>query len=223
MSSQGGAVLFDLDNTLHDRDAGLLDFIRAQHAELGLGSRGVPLDEWTGRFVRLDAGGKVWKDAVYAGLCREFDLPDDPGVLLAGYEARFASYVRPTGDLPAMLRALRASGWRTGIVSNGRSSFQRRTLAALEIEPLLDTVVISEEVALRKPDPRIFRLALSRVGCEPRGSWFVGDDPVADVEGAKAAELNAILYNRNGLFAADGISLASRIGDLPQILGQPEP
>ena len=48
---------------------------------------------------------------------------------------------------------------------------------------LVDDVVISKAVNLSKPDPRIYHLALDRLGGSAAETWFVGDSPQNDVWG----------------------------------------
>ena len=62
-----------------------------------------------------------------------------------------------------------------------QSAFERTGLGRV-----LDRVVISEAVGVKKPDPRIFTLA---VDGEVNGArvWMVGDHPSADIEGARVA------------------------------------
>jgi putative hydrolase of the HAD superfamily len=98
--------------------------------------------------------------------------------------------------LPA-LRALRERGIRTGVVSNWDSRL-RRILDGLGLRPLLDFIVISAEVGVRKPDERIFRIALERAGCAPAEAVHVGDLYVEDVRGARAAGLRAVQIVRPG-------------------------
>lgn len=54
------------------------------------------------------------------------------------------------------------------------------------------------ELGIAKPDPRIFRAALDRLGLEPERVLHVGDDAALDVEGARAAGLQAAWINRHG-------------------------
>ena len=206
-------MLFDLDNTLHDRDAGVRAFLTAQHAGHELSCHGVSLERWTERFVSMEERGRVWKDVIYAQLVEEFGLPYSPESLLATYVEGFAKHVVPHQGLLETLAALRVAGWRTGVVTNGRSAFQRRTIAALGVEPLVDAVVVSEEVNLRKPDPRIFEMALRELGCGAEDSSFVGDDPIADVQGARGAGMRAVHFGRGGLIS---------LGDVPRIVGRPD-
>jgi len=63
------------------------------------------------------------------------------------------------------------------------------------LEPLFDVMIISGEVEMKKPDPRIFHLALEKTGLAPAEVVYVGDTAV-DVEGATAASMVPILIQR---------------------------
>lgn len=82
------------------------------------------------------------------------------------------------------------------LITNGASDTQRNTLRILGIEEKFDTVVISGEVGIAKPDPSIFGLALQKLGVEPENAWHVGDSLGTDVAGALDAELVAVWLNR---------------------------
>lgn len=70
-------------------------------------------------------------------------------------------------------------------------------LAKLGLAGLFDAVVVSGDVGVEKPDPRIFTIALERAGLEPREVVYVGDT-ADDVQGALAAGLCPILIRRTG-------------------------
>jgi putative hydrolase of the HAD superfamily len=75
-----------------------------------------------------------------------------------------------------------------GVVSNFYGNV-RRILEEAELAPLLSTIVDSTVVGLRKPDPAIFALAVSRLACEPAEVLYVGDSLEKDIVGAHAAGL----------------------------------
>ena len=81
---------------------------------------------------------------------------------------------------------------KLAVVSNGGRDVQTRKIAALGIARYLSHVVISEAVGLRKPDPRIFHLALAALGVVAGRTWFVGDHPHFDVSGAEACGMTAV-------------------------------
>jgi putative hydrolase of the HAD superfamily len=90
-----------------------------------------------------------------------------------------------------VLRALRACGLRTGVVSN----FDHRLpalLDALGLAPLLDVVVLPADAGAAKPDPAIFAVALERLQVRAAEAAYVGDDAHDDIAGAEHAGLRAI-------------------------------
>jgi len=69
---------------------------------------------------------------------------------------------------------------------------QRAKIASLGVGTSFDPIVVSEEVGLRKPDRRIFERAISGWSVAPASVLFVGDDPIADIEGAHGAGMQAL-------------------------------
>ena len=78
-------------------------------------------------------------------------------------------------------------------VSNGNAD-----LAAVGIAGWFEGTLAAREAGCLKPDPRIFRMLLERAGLAPYDALHVGDDPLADVEGARRAGLDAVWVNRRG-------------------------
>ena len=92
------------------------------------------------------------------------------------------------------LVALRARGFRTGLISNWDGRL-RSLLAGHGLIAGLDPVVISWEVGAEKPAAEIYRTALTRAAVKPGRALMVGDDPEADVEGALAQGMQALLVD----------------------------
>ena len=93
-------------------------------------------------------------------------------------------------------------------------------LADLGVRRLVDAVVCSSHAGSAKPDPAIFAAALAALGVPAPATLHVGDEPVADVQGARAAGLSAILVCRSGappVLPADVATIAS-LGQLPALL-----
>lgn len=83
------------------------------------------------------------------------------------------------------------------LVTNG-SPTQRLKLEAIEASRFFDVVLISGEVGIAKPDPRIFQLAMSRLNASPGRSVFIGDSLEHDMTGARHAGMMTVLLNRSG-------------------------
>ena len=107
----------------------------------------------------------------------------------------------------AVVRDLRAAGVRTGLLSNSWGFSYDRTL----LDELFDPIVISGEVGMRKPEKRIFDLAVDRLGLQPSDVVFV-DDAEPNLVGARAAGLRTVLHQ-------DAATTRATLGELlPQLL-----
>jgi putative hydrolase of the HAD superfamily len=100
-------------------------------------------------------------------------------------------------DVVPCLERLRDRGMRMAVVSNWDYSLHR-VVRMFGLEKYLDLTVASLEEGVEKPDPRLFEIALARLGCPHNQALHVGDNPVDDYEGALAAGMSAILIDRSG-------------------------
>jgi putative hydrolase of the HAD superfamily len=136
-------------------------------------------------------------------------VEDLRGALLASL--RFRAFP----EVPGVLAALRARGLALVVVSNWDVSLHG-VLADTGLAGAVDAAVISAEVGAAKPDPAIFARALEAAGgVAPGDALHVGDSPEADVDGARAAGLDAVLVVRGGAPPPDGVRA---IGDLSALL-----
>lgn len=94
----------------------------------------------------------------------------------------------------AVLHDLQKAGWRHIMLSNNFPELPE-LCNSLGIAEFFDQYIVSASVGYEKPHPEIFRLALEITG-HPAICYMVGDNPVADVVGAQAAGIPAILVNR---------------------------
>lgn len=102
-------------------------------------------------------------------------------------------------DTRPMLELLTSRDLVLGVISNA-TDLARRVLDNLDLTKYFDVVVLSEEVGVRKPSPKIFHIAAERAGVKPSRCLFAGDKLAVDVVGAKGAGMNAILIDRLGAF-----------------------
>jgi putative hydrolase of the HAD superfamily len=98
-------------------------------------------------------------------------------------------------DVETVLGALRERGLRIGVVSNWDTRLKSIS-DGLGLTRLVDFIVISAEVGVRKPDPGIFRVALAKAGVRPEEAVHIGDLPEEDVEGARRAGVRPVLIDR---------------------------
>jgi putative hydrolase of the HAD superfamily len=187
------ALLFDLDGTLFDRDSAVVDLFAAQHAAFEPELGEVSAAEFVARLLTLDDHGHGDKRNMYGRLVRELGLPSTlADRLFERHRDTYSSVGALFPDVLPTLTALRERGLALGVVTNGRVETQAAKLQRLGLEPFFGATLISEREGVRKPDRRIFERAVARLGVVVGQAWHVGDHPVADVAGARAAGLTAV-------------------------------
>lgn len=118
------------------------------------------------------------------------------GGLLHDYETQFIHSCIPFPHLKETITLLQEQDYVLGIITNGRATFQSLSIQGLGIDRYFDTILISETEQVKKPQPEIFHRALLRLGVTAEESVYIGDNPEADIMGAKNAGLKTI-WQRN--------------------------
>lgn len=114
-----------------------------------------------------------------------------------------------------MLDTLKQQGYQLGIITNGQGEFQAKAISGLEIQAYFDVILISEIEQVRKPEAEIFNRAITRLGGSAQNSVFVGDNPEADILGAKNANLRTI-WKRSPLWQ-EAVEADATIDELMEI------
>ena len=102
----------------------------------------------------------------------------------------------PTAGIKDFLEYLKNKGIRTGVISNisYASSVVAERINRLLPENSFEFIITSSNYIFRKPNKRIFDLALEKAGLEPDEVWYIGDQYECDVKGALNAGLLPIWY-----------------------------
>jgi putative hydrolase of the HAD superfamily len=186
------AVIFDLDQTILDRQQSLVNFVTWQCRGM---LRADIKDEssFIHRFIELDANGSVWKDVVYQALICEFSIQNwTVSELLSVYENCFCGFSVPKVGVAEAITEIANKQHCIGLISNGMSPFQERNFRCLGFSILFGSVIVSQAAGLRKPDSRIFLMSCRELSSSLSESIYVGDNPIADIKGAKDAGLQTI-------------------------------
>jgi putative hydrolase of the HAD superfamily len=179
-------------------------------------------------FTTAAAEGELWStspersrafwDRVYSRLLDELGIPFEAGVagVIYGTFTDLANYRLFDDVLPTLIR-LETAGLTLGVVSNFEEWLER-LLESLQVTRYFEVRVISGVEGVEKPDQKIFRLALDRIGVEPEEAVYVGDSVHFDVEPATAVGMLGVLLDRRGRFPDHpGLRIAS-LEELPAIL-----
>ena len=173
--------MIDLDNTLVDRRAAFGTWVSAFIAEVG----GMDADiAW---MLAVDRDGYQPRASLAQALLDRFHLAATPNQLDDRLLHEHVELIELFPGVRAALAALTAAGTRIVVVTNGTVAQQTAKVTRAGLQHVVDDVVISEAVGVKKPDPRIFRAAVRQTlaASSPGGTWMVGDHPIADIAGAR--------------------------------------
>jgi putative hydrolase of the HAD superfamily len=208
------AVIFDLDDTLYPY---------VQHVHSGFAAVATYVDHHFGVPAR-DAYStlRCARDANARGtefqwLCDVFRLDRSTVPALLREFNTHRPQLWLTHDAAAVLSTLRRDGWRLGLLTNGDPSIQRKKVDALGLAGLIDQVIYASEHAPGgKPAREPFIEALRRLQVAAQDAIMVGDDPVNDVDGARAAGMRTIFLARTGRPHHDGAdAVVHALSDVP--------
>lgn len=193
-------VLFDLDNTLANRKLAFGRFTR-QFIEEFLDTSGIDVSSMDNEAALMetirvaDRNGYRSKQELFQELLRTLPFKDERVTarqLLEYWHSEFFRHTTIMEGAEELLLDLRAQGFRLGLITNGSVAVQNRKLDQLQLRAHFETVIVSQAVRLDKPDRRIFELALQRMEATAQQTWYVGDHPVNDVQGASRAGLRTV-------------------------------
>jgi putative hydrolase of the HAD superfamily len=168
---------------------------------------------------RVREGGRVgeaWRD-YFRFILGRAGLPvgDHDAVIDSLWEAhqRVGLWTVAIPGAVETVRELRERGYRVGVVSNAEGRVEH-DLGAAGFDGMLETVVDSHVVGIEKPEPKIFEIALERLGSRAETTVFVGDVPSVDVAGARRAGIFPVLLDRHDLYPDADAPRLRRIHDL---------
>src|SRR5215211_293737 len=128
----------------------------------------------------------------------------------------------PFPEVPDVLGRLKSAGLRTAILSNGSPQMLAAAVAGARLEGLLDAVLSVEDVGVYKPHPKVYQLALDRLGLPAAAIAFQSsnawDAYAASAFGMKVAWCNRYGQPRERLPGAPDHDIKS-LAELPALLG----
>ncbi|MDF2713826.1 MAG: haloacid dehalogenase [Paenibacillus sp.] len=186
-------VLFDLDQTLLDKDQSLINFANYQYEKHSLIKFVSDKQDFINKFVELNHIA-IPKEDVYEKLVDIFKIEKSLfAVLLDDLNNHFHVHCVGFPGLHQMLETLQQQGYKLGVVTNGRDFYQRNKISALGIKHYFSEIVTSGAVNIKKPDHAIFRLALTNLKSTSDCSVFVGDSLKSDITPAMELGMHTIL------------------------------
>ncbi len=200
-------VFFDLDHTLWDFERNSALTFQFIFKEQGLRVDMAHFLEYyvpiNFKFWKLYREERVSKEELrYQRLRQSFDAiglqVNDAGInaLSESYIQHLSNFKHVLPGTYEILEYLKGS-YKLHIITNGFSEIQEKKMRNANIRHYFNVVVNSEMAGVKKPNPKIFQLALEKAGVPPQNALMIGDNLEADILGAQKVGLNAIHLNSN--------------------------
>lgn len=213
------AVIFDLDNTLTDRDLAfyqfceyLIDGYRDKFPYQG------KREDLLDFMMKIDQGGYGGIENFLREIKKEWGFTMEYEQFLEERVRVFGKLTVAKEDADDVLTYIRAK-YRTGIITNGSSTMQREKLKYANIEEYFDDVLVSGEFGEPKPCTDIFYQSLNNLGIKPEEAVYVGDYYLNDIEPSLKIGMKPIWLTKDRTKFPEykGICISS-LSDLKQIL-----
>lgn len=203
-------IFFDLDRTLWDFDAAAEVAFERIYEKYNLKKLGIPnahefhevyhpLNERLWELYRAD---KITKDYLnrtrfvlpleHYGI-HDTDLADHLSEDYVYWSPRIVRLVPGAKELLDYLKPK----YHLHLITNGFQEVQHTKLSGSGLEPYFETLTVSEEVGVKKPNPEIFYYALRKAHATAEESLMIGDEMAVDIDGARAAGIDQLFFNPN--------------------------
>lgn len=198
-------LLFDADNTLFDFNLAEVKALENAFHDFGYAYNGSTGDIYRTINKRvweqLELGeitAKELRTARFSQLFAAIGIDGEPEPFSEAYLRHLAN----CGDLVAGAEALIQQvnqDYRLGLITNGLSDVQRPRLATSPLEPYFETITISDEIGVAKPDPGIFDVAFAQMGHPQKTAvLIIGDSLSSDMQGGLNYGIDTCWYNPGG-------------------------
>ena len=196
-------MIFDLDDTLYDRNAVLIEFARHLYRHLPRVFVGREIEAVVSAYVETDriaeeeyGAGSPWtRDELSRCFLRSMGIDERHADAVSGLYNRDRSkiHVLAPGAV-ATVEAIRKR-FRTALITVSFSAVQVPKLKAIGLRNSFDCIIFGEEFGIQKPDPEVFRHTAGLLGVSPSECLNIGDSYELDVAGSKNAGMLACWYN----------------------------
>lgn len=183
------AVVFDLDDTLYPEE----EYVKSGFHAIADAFNDEDL------YARLYSLFKEKKNNVYqrAGFSEE-----QCKRCIEIYRSHFPD-ISLDDETETLLKKLKKSGYKLGIITDGRPEGQRNKIKALGLEEMMDCIIVTDEmggIEYRKPDPKAFQFMQEALGVEFNEMMYVGDNPEKDFYIGSVYPIITVRVTHSGLY-----------------------
>ncbi len=209
------AIIFDLDNTLIDRQRAFKEMLIRKFNTLFNDEKLV--NQMVKDVIGWDNNGTVERIVVFKKWAAKYNVTCiSPEQLDKEWSNESGSVAFLYRDVKETLIKLKEK-YKLAILTNGNTASQRRKLNTINIYDLLDYTLVSSEYTTKKPDKQIFEYTAKQLDLKTNECIYVGDNYNIDVLGSRNAGMTPIFVSRKGEIHND-VATIKEISELLKIL-----
>lgn len=222
-------IFFDLDNTLWDHRKNAYFTLKEIYKRERVDEKyNLDFEEFHKEYFTINE--RLWEqirdgeiDKEYLRKHRFYDsflfFGIDDFELSQVFENNFLDEILNFNDLVEgafeLLEYLSAKDYHLHILSNGFREVTHKKCELSGIKNYFKTITSADEINIRKPQPEIYEYALKKAGAEKENSVMIGDDWIADVEGAKSFGLQVIFFDVfNDNFEVEDVKVVKKLEEV---------
>lgn len=202
------AILFDLGDTLFDltsytrfaRTMTIKKLIDQNVNITNVDEAERLFEEVIQKYAKPHADRLFLNDFFFSKFLEEMGIKTNqmvPKIAHIFYRDFISSMIMPSSTVIQTLSTLKAQGYKLGVITDGSIDTTYEILLRLAIKEFFDVIVVSEEVGVEKPDPKIFMEATMQLKTDPAEIMVIGDNLDRDILGGKQSGMVTVLMERN--------------------------
>ncbi len=213
------ALIIDFDDTLSNRKLSAYNFYKDVILEERNDLKDYELEGILQDCMMWDLGGHYNKSFVKDNLERKYKISLKHDDFSQYFGSHFGAYTVLYDGVLETLVELKKQGYILVCLTNGDYQTQNSKLETTKIKSYFDHVIISGEVGVSKPDPRIYEYTCKFANIDPSESLFIGDTFSTDIVGAYRANMKAVWVCSDTMKAcALDVYRIPSFNDLPDLL-----
>jgi len=184
------AVIFDVDNTLYDTK---------QYFYGGFRKISMYLSEkykFDNEKIVKDLI-KIWEENtsmyphIFDDFLKKYNIEEDVMKIVRVFNS-YDGDLKPYDDVIGLLKTLRDKDYRLGIITDGNVQRQKNKIKKLGVASFFDYILYTKEVGCSKPSTIPFEKMMKELEVKPDETFYIGDNPVLDFEGAKKTGMKTV-------------------------------
>ncbi|MFP4660949.1 MAG: HAD family hydrolase [Halanaerobiales bacterium] len=193
------AIIFDLDNTLIDRQLAYQKYAATLVDEFLVVDDDIEKERTINDLIESDQNGYRSKTEFYQEMLDKYTWKEEKDIseLLDFWHSEFHKMTSLKPGALEVIKYIKSkqkdnSELKLGLITNGSIYSQNAKIDHTGIRDYFDTIIVSGTVKINKPDKRIFDMALRELNISAGKSFYIGDHPEKDILGAENAGITGI-------------------------------